>query len=86
MPVLAELVAGALHLVGELLPDRVELEVDHALGYGEDVVGGEPVEQGALEAGAADVLVLVGEPLAEGLLELVQVLEAQLLRPSPRRW
>ena len=73
--------AGALGLVGQLLPDGVELEVDHALRHPERIVFGQAIEQRPLELGPAEAPILVGEPLLERVLQLGQILEAQLLGP-----
>lgn len=64
--------AGLLHFLDQLLPDGLELEIDHPL-RDETLGGGQMVEQLALHFGAPDLSVLLLELVAHLALEVVQV-------------
>ena len=80
---------GALRVLGvelavlavllDLLPDRVELAVDHRLGHVEAVAVGQLVEQLAFGALPGQALVVLADLVAHPLLQAVQVLFAELL-------
>ena len=87
---LLQLLLGLLRVLGvelsllavllDLLPDRVELAVDHRRRHVEAVPVGQLVEQLALGALAGQALVVLADLVAHPLLQRVQVFLAELLR------
>ncbi len=68
---------GALALVLDLLPDAVELDVDHALGHQEIMLPGELVEEVALQLLTREIAVVALDLLADGLAQFVERFEPQ---------
>src|SRR6185437_16574694 len=74
------LLLGALALRLELLPDDIELEIDHALRYGEMVTLGKAVKEPSLQPLMREAAVIAFHLLAHGVAQRLKILHADRLR------